>query len=501
MQISSLKQAKTPLPYLAVSTFILFLVALPLVAAEDENSVDTVRQTGKAFAKIAEKASPAVVSINAEKVITQDQPTMREWPFGEPFDPFEDDFFDYFFRRRFPQRRSPQQRLPQRKYRQTAKGSGFIISSDGYVLTNNHVVGDADEVKVTLLDGREFEAKIVGADPDTEVAVIKIDAKVLPFLELDDSDALEVGEWVIAIGNPFGLSNTVTAGIVSAKGRGGLRLAAYEDYIQTDAAINPGNSGGPLLNLDGKVVGINTAIVAYRDYRFNMGIGFAIPGNMAKAVYEQLIETGTVVRGFLGVIIQDITAELADSFGLKDTRGVLVPEVTEDSAADKAGLKAGDIIVEFNGQPVEKVNVLQSRVAMLKPGTKVEVVVLRDGKREKLTVELGQRPTEDALAAAEPSGALEQLGLTVQELTDDLAERLGYEGQSGVVVAGVEPGSIAELAGITPGTLIMEVNRQPIKNIERFNEAIEKSDKEKAILLLTKKGRSSRYVALILPEK
>ena len=501
MRISSLKQANTPLRCLAVSTFILFLVALPLIAAEGEDSVDSVRQTGKAFAKIAKKASPAVVSISAEKVITQDQPTMRERPFGDQFDPFEDDFFDYFFRRRFPQRRSPQQRLPQRKYPQTAKGSGFIVSPDGYVLTNNHVVGDADEVKVTLVDGREFEAKIVGADPDTEVAVIKIDAKDLSFLELDDSDGLEVGEWVIAIGNPFGLSNTVTAGIVSAKGRGGLRLAAYEDYIQTDAAINPGNSGGPLLNLDGKVVGINTAIVAYRDYRFNMGIGFAIPGNVAKAIYEQLIETGTVVRGFLGVIIQDITAELADSFGLKDTRGVLVPEVTEDSAADKAGLKAGDIIVEFNGQPVEKVNVLQSRVAMLKPGTKVKVVVLRDGKRKKLTVELGQRPTEGALAATEPSGALEQLGLTVQELTDELAERLSYEGQSGVVVAGVEPGSIAELAGITSGTLIMEVNRQPIKNIKEFDEAIEKSDKGKAILLLTKKGRYSRYVALMLPEK
>ncbi len=501
MQTSSLKQAKNPLCYLMVSTFILFLIVLPLAAAEDKNTTDALHQTGKTFAKIAEKASPAVVSINAEKVVTQESPSMREGPFGEPFDPFEDDFFDYFFRRRFPQRRSPQQRLPQQKYRQTAKGSGFIISPDGYVLTNNHVVGDADEVKVTLLDGREFEAKIIGTDPDTEVAVIKIDAKELSFLELDDSDALEVGEWVIAIGNPFGLSNTVTAGIVSAKGRGGLRLTEYEDYIQTDAAINPGNSGGPLLNLDGKVVGINTAIVAYRDYRFNVGIGFAIPGNMAKAVYEQLIETGTVVRGFLGVIIQDITAELAKSFGLKDTRGVLVPEVTKDSAADKAGLKAGDIIVEFNGRPVEKVNVLQSRVAMLKPGTKVEVVVLRDGKRKELTVELGQRPTEGALAAAEPSGALEQLGLTVQELTDELAERLGYEGQSGVVVAGVEPSSIAELAGITPGTLIVEVNRQPIKNIEGFNEAIEKSGKEKTILLLTKKGRYSRYVALILPEK
>ncbi|GAG78497.1 unnamed protein product, partial [marine sediment metagenome] len=263
--------------------------------------IDTLRRMGKAFAEIAEKASPAVVGIKASKTVTMDYPTMREGPFGESFDPFEDDLFDYFFRRRLPRRRSPQ-----RKSLQLAQGSGFIVSDDGYILTANHLVGEAEEVTVRLADDREFDAKIIGTDPDSDVAVVKIDAKDLPSLEFADSDALEVGEWVLAIGNPFGLRRTVTAGIVSAKGRSGFRfpghIPEYQDYIQTDAAINPGNSGGPLINLDGKVVGINTAIVTgHLAYPGNIGIGFAIPVNMAKAVYDQLVESGTVVRGALGI--------------------------------------------------------------------------------------------------------------------------------------------------------------------------------------------------------
>ena len=488
------KAGETTSPYRAISAFLILLFFIaPLPAfAQDTNSIDTLRQMGRAFAEIAEKASPAVVGIKAEKTVTQDHPTIREWPFG---DPFEDDFFDYFFRRRSPQRRSPQ-----RKYQQMAQGSGFIISPDGYILTNNHLVGEADKdgVTVTLADGREFTAKIIGTDPYSEVAVIKIDANNLPILELTDSDAVEVGEWVLAIGNPFGLSYTVTAGIVSAKGRSGFRLAEYENFIQTDAAINPGNSGGPLLDLDGKVVGINTAIISRSGG--NMGIGFAIPINMAKSVYDQLVDSGTVVRGWLGVVIQPLTAQLAESFDLKDTKGVLISEVTEDSAAEKAGLKQGDIVVEFEGQPVEKVNVLQNRVAILKPGTKAEIVVLRDGKRKTFTVKLGKRPAPAQIAKAR-SDTLEQLGLTVQNLTDELAQRFSYQDMTGVIVTRVEPGLEADRKGITVGALIIKVDRKPIKNTKDFSEAIEKAREQGQTLLLIRSERYTRFVVLILPKK
>lgn len=337
MQTFSSRQNKTTSHiFLLSALLVLLLVIGPLPAlGQDETGVDTLRGMGKAFAKIAEKASPAVVGIKAEKTVMQEYPGTREWPFDEPFDPFNDDLFDFFFRRRSPNRRSPQ-----RKYRQMAQGSGFIVSPDGHILTSNHLVGEADEdgVKVKLADGRELEGKIIGTDPDSDIAVVKIEAENLSFLELADSDTLEVGEWVLAIGNPFGLSHTVTAGIVSAKSRSGFRLAKFEDFIQTDAAINRGNSGGPLLNLDGKAVGVNTAIIGPGT---NIGIGLAIPINMAKSIYEQLVDTGKVVRGFLGVTIQDLTPKLADSFGLKDSKGVLIPEVHKGSAAEKAGIKEG----------------------------------------------------------------------------------------------------------------------------------------------------------------
>jgi len=499
MQFSSFKQNKPASHSCLISaSLILLLFITPALAfAEDDTGIDTLRQMGKAFAEIAEKASPAVVGIKASKTVTMDYPTMREGPFGEPFDPFEDDLFDYFFRRR-----SPRQRSPQPKSYQLAQGSGFIVSPDGYILTANHLVGEAEEIMVRLADDREFDAKIIGTDPDSDVAVVKIDAKDLPSLEFADSDALEVGEWVLAIGNPFGLSHTITAGIVSAKGRSGFRLAAYENYIQTDAAINPGNSGGPLINVDGKVVGINTAIVTgHLAYRGNVGIGFAIPINMAKSIYDQLVESGTVVRGFLGVGIQDLTHEFAAAFDLKEgTKGVLVPEVTEDSAADKAGLKHNDVIVEFNGQPVETAKVLQNRVAMLRPGTKVKVVVLRDGKRETLTVELGKRPSMGEIVGARPE-TLDELGFSVRDLTDDLAERYGYEGLTGVVVTKVEPGSQAARTGITRGMLIKEVDRRQVRNTKEFNEAIEKARKKGSVLLLIKQERYTLYFLLQLPKK
>jgi len=500
MQVLSFRKNNDLSHYLVISTlfvFLLFITPLP-ASAQDTGSIDTLRQMGKAFAEIAEKASPAVVGIKATRVEIQQYSTMPDWPFGGPFDPFEDDILERFFRRQFP-RRSPQQF---KSYR-PVQGSGFIVSADGYILTNNHLVEDAEKVTVKVGKDREVEAKVIGTDPESDVAVIKIDTKEdLSYLKLADSDALEVGEWVLAIGSPFGLSHTVTAGIVSAKGRSGLRLAEFENYIQTDAAINPGNSGGPLLNLDGKVVGMNTAIVTgHLAFRGNVGIGFAIPINMAKASYDQLVEGGKVVRGFLGVGIQDLTAEEAPFFGLKeDTKGVLVPEVTEGSAADKAGLKHGDVIVEFNGRPVEKVNELMNRVAALKPGTKVDIVVLRDEKRKTLTAKLGERQPRGQIARREPE-TLEQLGIAVQNLTDDLAGRLGYEGLTGVVITRVKPGSEAARKGIASGALIMEVNRRQVKNTKEFEEAIEKAGKKGGVLLLMKQGRNTFYIPLTLPKK
>ena len=504
MQFSSFKRNKAASHYCLISaSLILLLFITPALAfAEDDTGIDTLRQMGKAFAAIAEKASPAVVGIKASKTITQDYPTMREGPFGEPFDPFEDDLFDYFFRRRLPRRRSPQQ-----KSYQLAQGSGFIVSPDGYILTANHLVGEAEEITVRFADDREFDAKIIGTDPDSDVAVVKIDAKDLPSLEFADSDALEVGEWVLAIGNPFGLRRTVTAGIVSAKGRSGFRfpghIPEYQDYIQTDAAINPGNSGGPLINLDGKVVGINTAIVSpggYRSWAGNIGIGFAIPVNMAKAVYDQLVESGKVVRGALGIKIKDLSPDLAESLGLEDAKGVVIEEVSKGSAAEKAGIKRYDVVVEFNGEKVEKVNEFRNRVSMLKPGTKVKMVVVRNGKRKTLNAELGDSSTE-LRSFKTPSETLEQLGLVIQNLTDDLAERYGFEGQTGVLITRVEPDSQAASKGITSGMLIVEVNREPVKNTKEFNEAIGKAAEAGTVMLLINDGRYYHLVVLKLPKK
>lgn len=497
MQTLTFKQKRSSLRYfvICVPLVLLILVALLPAFAHDENSIATLREIGKTFTKIAKKASPAVVGVKAEKPFMQDYFVMPDWPFGEPFDPFGDDFFDRFRRRPSPHRR-------QRKELRPVQGSGFIISEDGYILANNHLVGEAEKITVTLADKREFTAKLVGTDPESDVAVIKIDAKKdLPFLELADSDTIEVGEWVLAIGNPFGLEHTVTAGIISAKGRSEVGLATFENYIQTDAAINPGNSGGPLLNLDGEVVGINTAIVS-RGGGF-VGIGFAIPINMAKAIYKELVDTGKVVRGFLGVNIKDLNRDTAELLGLdKETKGVVIPDVTKDSAADKAGIKPYDVVVEFKGEKVEKATELLNRVAALKPGTKVKMVVLRDGKRKTITAELGTRPSREEILGAPPTDVMEQFGFKfVQELTDELAERLGYEGLTGVIVSRVEQGSEAATKGITRGTLIMEVNQQKVRNTREFSKALKKAAKKGGVLLRIRQGRRTDLVALKIPEE
>ncbi|MHC4124248.1 MAG: Do family serine endopeptidase, partial [Planctomycetota bacterium] len=376
------------------------------------------------------------------------------------------------------------------------QGSGFIISKDGYILTNNHVVDEAKKLTVKFSDGQELKAEIVGTDPDADVAVIKVDGKDLAYLELADSDEAEVGQWVVAIGNPFGLNGTVTAGIVSAKGRSRIGLNKYEDFIQTDAAINRGNSGGPLLNLDGKVIGINTAIIGSTG---NIGIGLAIPINMAKYAYEQIIAGGKVERGYLGVGIQNFDKDLAKSFELGDTKGVLISEVTEGSAADKAGIKQGDIVIEFNGQPVDDRDAFRNRVAMLQPGTKADIVVLRNGERKTLKVKLSKRSEEELTGEV----VMETLGIAVENLTEDLAERLGYEGLTGVVISKVKPDSIAASVGLRTGVLVQEVDRKPIKNVKDFEKAIAKAKKEKAVavLLLISNGRYSQFLVLKFEDK
>lgn len=478
----------TLLHVLGVAWFFIamILLGMPEVTHAQDKALENLRETGKAFASVAKDASPAVVFIKVEKTVSQG-------PFFRYRSPFEDEFFKRFFGEPgpgFPQ--FPQQ---QQKRQVQSQGSGFIITRDGYILTNNHVVGDADKVTVKLLDGREFTAKTVGTDPPTDVAVIKIDAENLPVLSLGDSDRIEVGEWVLALGNPFGLSHTHTAGIVSAKGRSSVGITDYEDFIQTDAAINPGNSGGPLIDLEGKVVGINTAIYS-RNGGGYMGIGFAIPINMAKNIYTQLIEHGNVTRGYLGVTIQDLTAELAKSFGLSDTKGVLVSQVMPDTPAEKAGIKQGDVIVSLGGKPVENSASLRNEVAMTVPGTTVKVGLIRDGKKMTLNVKV-EKMSEDMLASSASSRSedLSNLGLSVATLNSELAKQYGFENESGVVVTGVDQDSLAARAGIRPGMLIKEVNRKPVKNVKEFQDALKKSGK-KPILFFIKDSRGSHFVAI-----
>jgi serine protease Do len=440
---------------------VLLPLVMPLSAfSADEDSVATLRQMGKAFASIAEKASPAVVGVRATKVVERDQSTQQ----------YEDEIYRFFYGRP----RSPRGRGEQEQ-RQVAQGSGFIISPDGYILTNNHMVGGAERVSVQLADGSEISAEVKGADAQTDVALIKIDKKDMPYITLANSSQLEVGEWVIAIGSPFGLSHTVTAGIVSAKGRSEIGVAAYEDFIQTDAAINMGNSGGPLLNLDGEAVGINTALIGPGG---SVGIGLAIPSNMAKDVYVQLKESGEVVRGFLGVGMADLKPGMGEYFGLKDDKGVVVTSVMPDSAAEKAGVKADDVVVELEGVAVTDWNEFRNRVAMYRPDTKVHLVVMRDGKRKKITATLGRRSESLRAASGRRESVQESLGMSLQTLTKEMASRLGYDDFSGVVVTEVRSGSLAFDAEIRVGTLIMEVNRKPIYNVRDFNEATRKAQDE-----------------------
>jgi serine protease Do len=484
---------------LSLIFFVVFSLVCPVRAfGEDEKSIDTLRQLGRAFSQIAEKASPAVVAIKVEKKITITYP---QSPFGnQPMDPFSQDFFERFFQRQFPQQQQRQRRFPRRESLEVGQGSGFIVSEDGYILTNNHVLEGVDEVKVTLTDGRNYSAKIVGTDPESDVAVIKIDANNLPYLEMADSDKIEVGQWVLAIGNPFGLSHTVTAGIISAKGRSGFGIAAFEDFIQTDAAINMGNSGGPLVNLDGQVIGINTALIS--PSAINVGIGLAIPINIAKPVYKQIVAKGSVTRGWLGVAISDLTPEKVKQLDINDSKGVFVPEVMVDSPAAKAGVKAGDVIVEMDGNPVGQAGELQRKIALKEPGKSVELVIIRNGSRKTITAMLEKRPPKEQLEAGRSgaSSVVEQLGITVQNLTEESAKQYGYEDLKGVLVTNVEEGSPAAEAGIEPGCLVQEVNRRQVLDVRQFDEEIQRSAKTGRVMMLMRYENRSIFIVLNIPQ-
>jgi serine protease Do len=482
----------------SVNSIILTMISLVLVPALTsltlaQSHAEAAKELSSAFSDAAKEAMPAVVSIKVEKTI---EASPMETPFGynDPFGLFGDDFLRKFFGDRMPQQQTP------RKYYEQGLGSGFIISKDGYILTNNHVVGNVDKITVVLKDGRKFDnAKLIGTDPATEVALIKIPGEDFPVLPMGNSDKIEIGDWVIAIGNPFGLTETVTVGVISAVGRSNVGIAAYEDFIQTDAAINPGNSGGPLINLDGQAIGINTAI--YSEGGGYMGIGFAIPINMARTIEEQLKEYGKVTRGYLGIYGQDVTPEMATLLGLKSSQGVIVASIEKGSPADRAGLKSQDVLLEMDGKKIESYDSFRNEVAMLKPGTRVTLLISRDGKTSDVTVTLGERPTQVAQATkpSEQPQSQQALGIQVQNLTKDLADRFGYTMGEGVIVTRVVQGSPAAQAGIQPGDLIQRVDRQSVNSVDEFERAVTRAKGNK-ILMLIRRGQYSQFVIVQVGE-
>jgi serine protease Do len=442
------------------------------------------------FVFLAKKLTPSVVNISTKSVS----------PFSGSGSPHRGSPFDEFFG------------SPGSPRETKSLGSGFIISKDGYIFTNNHVIKNATEIKVTLHNEKTYNARVIGSDPKTDLALIKIEAgNNLPTVNMGDSDRLRVGEWVLAIGNPFGLEETVTAGIVSAKGRV-IGSGPYDDFIQTDASINPGNSGGPLFNVKGEVIGINTAII-----NRGQGIGFAIPINMAKSLYPQL-KRGKIIRGWIGVVIQEVTPELAKSFGLPDTKGVLISEVMTSSPAEKAGLKKGDIIIGFNGKKIKKTKELPVIVAMTPVGSKVNITVFRNGKSHELPIIVGKMPAEN-MRASTPSpypspspsprpstppplgpgtmpGYGSGLGLTVEPITPNIAKLLGLTETSGVLVTSVDRNSFAERSGITKGDIIKELNHKKIASVSNFKSEITKADRTGRYLFLIWRNGATVYIAV-----
>lgn len=447
-------------------------------ARVSKESVDFLTKTGQAMAELAEAVSPAIVNISTVRT---------EKVTSTPLDPlFQDPFFRKFFGDKHPRLQEP------REHKSASLGSGVIVSRNGYILTNNHVVKNADTIKVLLSDKREFTGKIIGTDPQTDLSVIKIDAENLSTLELGDSDALKVGELVLAVGNPFGLNQTITMGIVSAVGRANVGIADYEDFIQTDAAINPGNSGGALVNVKGELIGINTAI--FSTTGGYQGIGFAIPARMAKVVMDSLLLKGKVIRGWLGVSIQGITPELAKQFNLEKDYGNLVSDVVDGSPADKGGIMRGDVIIELNGLPVNEPFNLRNMVAATPPGEEVEFKVIRNGEILVLPVTVAEIPGDDQKTSTEYKNALQ--GVSVQDLTPDLYRKLNLPDKiRGVVVTDIEQGSNAE-SRLVPGDVILEINRRAISNLDDYESIVSQIKQDIDVLLLVFRRGSTIFVPI-----
>jgi serine protease Do len=440
------------------------------------------KETVVDFRGVAKKAIPAVVSI---KVQSQRKST----PYGHNSSA---DIYEYFGGNDIWKFFGIPQQPDSRSQPLAGQASGVIVSPDGYILTNSHVVHEMTSITVQMTDGREFTAKVLGEDPNSDLAVIKIDAKDLPYLTLGNSDELEVGQWVAAIGNPFGLQGTLTVGVVSAKSRNNLDIVRYEDFIQTDAAINRGNSGGPLVTLDGEVIGINTAIATTSSAGY-IGIGFAIPSNMARHVLDEIITDGKISRGFLGVSLQSIDYNLAKAFGLKKVEGALVANVAKNSAAEKGGLQVEDIILRYDDHPVDNAATLRNAVYMMKPGTKVNLTVLRKDQTINIPITVGAYTDSTSQPAASSDT---QFGIEVGSLTPEIAQKLGYTQDQGVVITKVMPGSAAEMAGLKTGALILGVNRKKITTVEEYKQAVGNTPKDNPLLLQIKQGENYLFVSL-----
>jgi serine protease Do len=462
---------------------------LPAKSQISSKSIDILTQLSEAQSEVAAVATPSIVNISTTRLITSRDET--------PFDLFDDPFFKRFFGDQFPQPNVP------KEHKEQSLGSGVIVSEDGYIVTNNHVIEKAQEIKVLLSNKKDYKAKLIGADPKTDIAVIKIDGKGLTPLPWGDSNKLKVGEIVFAIGNPFALNQTVTMGVISAVGRANVGIADYEDFIQTDAAINPGNSGGALINARGELIGINTAILS-RTGGYQ-GIGFAVPSSMAKQVMDSLLKHKKVVRGWLGVSIQEVTSDLAEEFGVKDLKGALVSGVMKGSPAEKAGIKQGDVILQFNGKEIEDTGHLRNSVSQTPINTTVKVKLFRDKKEVDVEVQIAELPKKLAESSSrgqeqeegseEESSAL--AGLVVRELTPDLARRFGYDEQEkGVLVLKAESGSRVFEAGVRQGDIILQINQKNIASLDEYKKAASKIKKKDRILLLIRRKGQDLFVTV-----